>query len=79
MLLNKALNIMDKIQEIAKWKGNRKEREQDQTDFSLWEFLAVVCCIFEHRRMGCSHSPALIQRDMGHSARAEVMVICCSH
>lgn len=65
MLLSKALNITDKIQVTGKWKANRKEREQDQMDISLWEFLTVVCCVFEHKKMGSSHSPALIQRDMG--------------
>lgn len=56
MLLKKALNITDKMQTVGKWKANRKEREQDHADISLWEFLTVVCCILEYRKMGsCIH------------------------
>ena len=72
MLPNKALNVMDKIQATGNRKANRKERQQDQSHISSWEFLTVACRIAECRKMGSSHCPALTQRDTGRAAGAEL-------
>lgn len=40
---------------------------------SLQWFLTLPCCIFEHG----GHSPAPIWGNMEHSAKAEVMLVCC--